>query len=216
MRTVTIEKRVGNFSELSEDLQEKVIAHFRENDTFTYYDYEWIIEDFCNEMEKSGLHVSPKNVNFSGFYSQGDGSSFSGKVTNLGKFIFPYADTYKKTVFLSEKDFKRFCRWAKHVFYECDCDIEIRGSERYYTVRANIDIFTEVYENDHVKRMSAENEARYLPILERIVEERAIDENFNLYKRLEQEYDRVMSEAYIKENIEANGIEFNLETGEVF
>lgn len=78
MRTVIIKKRVGTFGELSPEIQEKVINYFRDRGPFI--DYDFIIEDFCSVMEENGVNVDSKHVYFSGFYSQGDGSCFSGKV----------------------------------------------------------------------------------------------------------------------------------------
>ena len=214
MRLVTIEKRIGSFSELSPELQAEVIKKFRYS--WNDFDSDFIIEGFCNAMEEIGVDISPKNVYFSGFYSQGDGSCFSGKVVNFVNYISDVVNNYYKQLFQSEKEFNAFKRWCNHVYNDCDYNIEINGSDRYFTVRANTDITTELYSLDHVKRRSEEQEDRFIRILDYIIEEKAIEDNAKLYKALENEYEYRMSDGYIKDMIEANEYEFNLDTGEVF
>ena len=213
MRLVTIEKRIGSFSELSPELQTKVIEKFRYD--WDDFDPDFIIEGFCNAMEEIGVDISPKNVYFSGFYSQGDGSCFSGKVVNFVNYISDVVNNYKQ-LFQSEKEFNAFKRWCDHVYNDCDYDIEIAASDRYFTIRVNTDITTELYRLDHVKRRSEEQEDRFIRILDYIIEEKAIEDNAKLYKALENEYEYRMSDGYIKDMIEANEYEFNLDTGEVF
>lgn len=213
MRTVIIEKRIGGFEELSPELQAEVIEKFRYS--WSYFDSDFIIDDFCSKMGENGVDVSPKSVYFSGFYSQGDGSCFSGKVADFIKYISPVVDNYKR-LFKTEKEFNAFLRWCNHVYNDCDYDIEINGSDRYFTVRVNTDITTELYSLDHVKRKSEEQEDKFIKILDFIIEEKAIDDNAKLYKALENEYDYCLSDEVIKNTIESNELEFNLDTGEVF
>lgn len=213
MRTVIIEKHIGGFEELSPELQKRVIERFRYKETDI--DYDSIIEDFCNAMGENGVDVLPKNVCFSGFYCQGDGSCFSGKVDDFIKYISDVVNNYKY-LFNSDKEFKAFLRWCNHVYNDCDYNIEINGSDRYFTVRANTDITTELYSHDHVKRKSEEQEDKFIKILDFIIEEKAIDNNAKLYKALENEYEYCTSDEYIKDMIKVNEFEFNLETGEEF
>ena len=212
MRIVTIEKRVGTFEELSPELQAEVIEKFRYD--WDDFDPDFIIEDFCNAMEEIGVDISPKNVYFSGFYSQGDGSSFSGKVTNPLLFIEKEFDNYKKW-FSSEKEFNDFKRWCTFILTNNDFRIDI-NERRGYDVYANVDITMESYYRDGVKSKVLKQEYEFFPVLERMIEEKARSMNFELYKNLETEYEYCTSDDYIIEFIEANGLEFNLETGEVF
>ena len=174
MRTVIIEKRVGGFEELSPELQAEVIEKFRYS--WNDFDPDFIIEDFCNDIEEKGVDVLPKNVRFSGFYCQGDGSCFSGKVENFIKYISDVVNDYKH-LFNSDKEFKAFLRWCNHVYKDCDYNIEINGNDRYFTVRTNVDITTELYGIDHVKRKSEEQEDKFIRILDYIIEQKAIDDN---------------------------------------
>lgn len=213
MRTVTIEKHVGTFDELSPELQAEVIEKFRYS--WNDFDPDFIIEDFCNDMEEKGVDVLPKNVYFSGFYSQGDGSCFSGKVIDFIKYISDVVNSYKH-LFNSDKEFNAFLRWCNHVYNDCDYNIEISGSDQYFTIRVNTDITTELYSLDHVKRKSEDQEGKFIKILDYIIEEKAIDDNAKLYKALENEYEYCLSDEVIKNTIESNELEFNLDTGEVF
>lgn len=213
MRTVVIEMRVGGFEELSPELQKKAIDYFRHSD-FPPYDPDFIIDNFCDEMGKIGLYVTSDNVHFSGFYCQGDGSSFYGKVENLMLFINDEIDNYRES-FNTNKEFYTFKRWVKHVSEKCDYNIEIEETRNRNSVYANLELYTYAF-NGYVKNVCEEQEKKFFPILEHIIEEKAKSLNDNLYKELEQEYEYLMSDEYIKEFIKINEYEFNLYTGEIF
>ena len=74
----------------------------------------------------------------------------------------------------------------------------------------------ESYYRDGVKSKVLKQEYEFLPVLERMIEEKARDINFKLYRNLKEEYEYYTSEEYVINFIKDNRIEFNLETGEVF
>ena len=78
MRTKEI--KLYQLNELSEEIQKKVLERFTSDDSFMLDDwYEPIIEEFKQEMQTDyGCNVD--EVYFSGFCSQGDGASFIGNV----------------------------------------------------------------------------------------------------------------------------------------
>ena len=214
MRTVIIEKKIGCFSELPIELQEKAIADYRNIDVFLF-EPEYLIDEFCNDMERLGVDVSAKDVRFSGFYCQGDGSSFSGKIDDLKLFIQDDIDTFSK-YFSSEKEFHSFKRWCLHVAEKCDYNIHIRETRNCNDVYADVNIYSELYYIDYVKKSCKIKEKKFYTLLESLIEDKAKRLNNELFKALEQEYEYSYSDGYIKDIIEANGYEFNFETGELF
>lgn len=79
------EKEEYEFSELPKDIQEEILDRYRYTNVETDDWYEYIIEEFEKEMEEAGL--DDIECQFTGFHSQGDGASFTGKVLDNLKFI---------------------------------------------------------------------------------------------------------------------------------
>lgn len=75
-KTVTVYK----FDELSDSVKKKVVDKQREN--FEFF-YEFVLEDAKQILEMLGFYDI--KISYSGFYSQGDGASFTGKF-NSSKF----------------------------------------------------------------------------------------------------------------------------------
>ena len=72
-----INVNVYKFNELSKDVQEKLIEKNRD----IYTDFDWytvIYDNFSQNVEQDyGIEINIENIKFSGFYSQGDGASFT-------------------------------------------------------------------------------------------------------------------------------------------
>ena len=81
MRTVNLD--ILKFDELSPEVKERVIEENRYTLVDNDYWYEPIIEGFVEDMRELGHDISGKDVRFSGFYSQGDGASFTTKNGSL-------------------------------------------------------------------------------------------------------------------------------------
>ena len=78
MRTIKQEFKVYSFSELNTEAQRVALAELREQEVTTPDCwYEHTIEDFKNTLESVGFY--DVEVSFSGFCSQGDGASFTGR-----------------------------------------------------------------------------------------------------------------------------------------
>lgn len=72
-----INVNVYKFDELSKDVQEKLIEKNRD----IYTDFDWysvIFDNFSENVKQDyGIEINIENIKFSGFYSQGDGASFT-------------------------------------------------------------------------------------------------------------------------------------------
>ena len=76
---------VYKFNELADKVKEKVRDRYREN----YPDTEWwwpIYEDVISKAKEYGITLVDDDIQFTGFWSQGDGASFVSKEINNYKF----------------------------------------------------------------------------------------------------------------------------------
>lgn len=65
------------YPDLSDKAKEKVLQEYVEN----YLDYDWwdsTYEFYVEKLKELGITTTPDDIRFSGFYSQGDGASFTG------------------------------------------------------------------------------------------------------------------------------------------
>lgn len=74
------------FEELSEEIQQKVLDKYRYLNTENIEWYEYTVDHFKQELEIE-YGFADVEIRFSGFASQGDGASFTGKIDDLIKFL---------------------------------------------------------------------------------------------------------------------------------
>lgn len=133
------EESTYSFDELSPQAKENAIQNNRE---IAIEGFDWwdpIIEGFTENMEKIGM--GDVKCEFSGFYSQGDGASFTGKIADNKKFL----DALEVNPFRSEKaplapeKFEvAFIDFCDRIYISID-----RDSSRYYhhnTISANVEL----------------------------------------------------------------------------
>lgn len=81
MRQIKI--NLYQFDELDKKAQEKALENFRSINVEWDW-YEPVYEEFKEIASEYGIEVD--DMNFSGFYSQGDGASFTGEISDFKKF----------------------------------------------------------------------------------------------------------------------------------
>ena len=174
-----------SFDELSEESQQKVIEPFREA-----YEphYEIVYDIFALRMsENYGANLKTKEITWSGFWSQGDGASFTCDFdTEILLPILKEELTEEQVALLEEID------------AEIDC-ASIRTGYQYShenTVRGKVSIY---YGDAYYDRMVQINEIH--DILENKLTEIIREESRNLYKRLEDFYDQEMENERLIEEI---------------
>lgn len=131
--------KVYNFNELSDKAKELAIEKNRYFNVDSTSWSEFVIDDFCRKCAEYGIDVDGKDVSFTGFWSQGDGASFVGEVTDMELFLQRIGVDLPKDV--SERLIVRFSRigWRYSHEYTCiteyerdfDCDEEIEAEEKY-------------------------------------------------------------------------------------
>lgn len=218
------EKTKFPFSELSKEAQSKALDELRDINVQHDSWHSDVIDYFKEEMEKFGL--DDVEVSYSGFFSQGDGASFTADVTDTQKFM--------KEALLLESD--EWLDLGDNVKPKDELDalrsdlldigfdtrekltpenflISIkRTSSRYYhenTIEGDVDI-EDVPE-------SIEDEFPYDRYIEKLTEHVtnwARRKSKKLYSDLEKEYDFLTSDEEVQETIENNDYEFT-EDGEL-
>jgi hypothetical protein len=182
----TIEKQVYNIDEIDQKAFEKAYNHWREHVGF--WD-ECIIEDMQEELKTLGVE-DPK-IRYSGFWSQGDGASFTGRLRDVEAFL---------------------CRkLTRHERYIIDntCIKFVPNSTRYVhenTVTTGFN-FDYRFNNYALEKIACQ--------LESEINDTRIDLCHNFYRRLETDYNYQMSEDSFTEHCEANDMEF-YKTGGIY
>ena len=183
MRFETITKTFYQFDELSEKAQKKAIEHFRYINVDNDFWHECIIDDRKEILKSLGFYEI--KFNFSGFCSQGDGASFT------GKFSIP-----ESKIELAER-----IRKTKQNFPSVDlalfAQIDFFGAE---IDRGNFEVFRISNHYYHENTISSDFES---------MKEFARDFSQETYKALQSEFEFLTEDAQIIETIRANEYEFD-------
>ena len=175
--------------------------------------YEFVFEDFLEDHKSKddGLEIEYKDISFSGFWSQGDGASFTGKVT--WKYISDFIKRNKSSLPKMEK----FIRYHKK---ECEEHRPLIGYikriDRHYshynTVNLELDYDedgpTNVHFCDYVKDNLFEYKGEFKD-LDNMLSEELKNMMKDLYKKLEETYDDLTSNEQVEESLMANEFLFD-------
>lgn len=185
------------YHELSEESKQRALEFFQE----TACDYDWwyecIFED-CKEIFKilgitSEKRVELKNgsfryepdIQFTGFYSQGDGASFTGTYS------------YQKA---SCANIRAYAPYDKELHQIADALAAVQR-KHFYKIVAEIYRMNSHYSHEHSVHIEAN--------VPDTVEEPLRDLMRWIYKRLQAEYEYQTSEEAALETIEANSYDFD-------
>lgn len=196
-----IKVMVYSYKELDQKAKLKVREWFKNNGNYPEDDwYTAIIEDQTERLEELGYEDI--DICFSGFYSQGDGASFTGKV-NLEKWIEKNQPDSNLLPIVKNSmlwlDDNRIVRDRHHGYYH-EKTTTVHTSFSYSTE------FTGVVEDALLKQIDSLDE-------DILKQHREI--NRKIYSQLEKEYDRLHSDEVVEELIIENKYQF-LEDGRLF
>lgn len=164
--------------------------------------YDYVYETFKEDMVEKGIAVD--RMYFSGFWSQGDGACFEGEIDDIATFLntnFKYTDypiirqlvKHNGTVTMK-------CSHRGHYYHE-NCTSFSMDSDSFYTLWQQP---TEMHQ--HVVRALDEALGYELEVFEGDVIEVFRNYMRELYKRLEEEYDHLVSDDAVAETILANDL----------
>ena len=163
-----------------------------------------VYERFTEDMAKVGICV--EQMYFSGFWSQGDGACFEGRVCDWGLFLKSLG--YTNPLFIEH--FRQYAEFAvrhRGHYYHENCtsfSMEFNLPEEF-----DEEDFLQVYGYGEELRDAALIAALSLPensgdALKAQFTEAFKDHMRDLYRRLEEEYDHLTSDEAVLESLEAN------------
>jgi len=160
--------------------------------------YEHTYDEFKERMEAIGVRVD--EIYFSGFWSQGDGACFIGKINNWGKYLehLGYTDPILADCAEENWTYQLTHRDRYYHEYSVDHSHDIHLPDNPYD------------EEDDPLRHAAwgavMNQFDLLGLEQEILEDLR-DHMRDLYKKLEQEHDHLTSDEVVTEWLEANEID---------
>lgn len=183
------------FKDLPPKLKEEVIENNRDINVDHNDWHEYVIDNFVHGMNKAG--VEDVEASYSGFWSQGDGASFTGRVSDPVKFaqeslgLVAYPKEALECLMI---DFTR--NSSRHV-HENSCDTEVDidhedGESAEFTLAGGpgFEITRTLGEiADHVQEEA---------------EKWRLEKCGELYKELEDEYEGLRTDEAVEDTIEAN------------
>lgn len=201
MKTVGI--TLYSFEELNEETQQKVIDAHR-YDSVEYFDwYDLDIDYWREKLEELGYEDAI--IEFSGFYSQGDGALFTSGC-DLKKLIPRLGMAEHLEMLMTMYD-----------WYDLRC--EIKAMQRYYINPSRMyvkdnryyahSLFWEAEGGDYAEIEHAVND------LFGAIEKDAKEQANNVFYGLMESYEYMISDNYVRDSLQWSGLEF-LEDGTQF
>lgn len=182
MQQITV--NTYNFDELGQEAQKTALESFRDINVDSDGWSEDVIENFKNKLEALGYENI--TVYYSGFWSQGDGACFIGRV-DLTKWLKAHKLANKYRALYNDTE---------------AYSINITHQSHYYHATS-----TTVEDGYYSSGKSEKSEKQFAEVVGLIEAEREELGNA-LYKELEQEYDFLTSDEVIKDTILVNEYQF--------
>lgn len=183
------EVEVYTIDELPEEVRARVIEKWREDDRGMNFEFtqDEIIADETERLAELGFEDA--EISYSGFWSQGDGASFTATI-NLEKFLDGrrLKTKYKKLLALNE-----------------DIDATIGKSQSHYSHEYTMfaDLSPNYYSDLH-------KYTDQLTELEELIQEEAREEARAIYEKLRKAYEYQSEDEQILEDIRINEHEFTI------
>lgn len=201
-----------SFDALSSEDKATVLEKYQDwNIDYDWWDsvYKWF-EEYA--LAEYGVKVDPERISFRGFYSQGDGASFTGHVVDIEKVIASGKPTrrYHRP--------EQFNRVIRYMFNECGLSLTTHSTGFYDTSQATeierykVNPHETYYPGQQDAYVFAEDalewlESQWVDICNELA--------YSLYSNLEQAYDYLTSDEALAESFEANECLFEIGTGKM-
>lgn len=189
--------------QISDKRKAQLIEKHRDINVEHLYWWDCVYSDFTEDMGAKGIEV--QDMRFSGFWSQGDGASFTGYIKDNALFLKAHelTETYPWMTKLLEMngDFTlKIERTGYHYYHENTVGVDLTFTS----------LFTHVLPRDDLRSAIADCwdkhlEAEYETLADTtqtIIRDHCRD----LYRRLEEEYNYLTSDEAVWEAIESNGL----------
>jgi len=204
MQTITKTYQTYRFEELDDKAKEKVFESYR---TDEFYPGDWwheaAVEDFVEDRTKEGWDLETKDVHFSGFWSQGDGASFDGKVTCETWIKFHKLEAKFPTIM---KVLHNTHPLTAKIYTNHFGTYYCHSNTRYLEIEEDGQLDEHIYGWDDEAKEQAimEKWNEEVMRLEEILEDNREELSQQLYSKLEKQYDYYMTDEAIEEDIMSN------------
>lgn len=192
MKTITKEFIIYEYSDIlsNEDLKQKILQkHYDINTNFDWYDY--ILEDWKTKLEAIGF-INPE-INFTGFYSQGDGASFTCEYIDIKEIAI------HSELFIAREINALYALWNNGYI-----EAAIKRITHHYYHKYTI---TNEF-NDGQMLIKWTHLQKIVNRLREYIDNLILTLSDAIYKQLETEYEYLTSDEAILETIQANNYEF--------
>jgi hypothetical protein len=165
---------VYTFEELSDEAKEKAINNYRENFEFDFHS-----DCVLDAMKEDHSHIGNMEISYSGFWSQGDGASFSGEldsdwlITKSGILTKEQGELLRHVDVVFERNDSRYVH-----AYSCSTSLTIE------------DVAEHLEGNDYLWESLIQPLESDLRVL---VEEYRVEVCNTIYKALEDQYEHLTS-----------------------
>ena len=219
------EEKTYSFEELPEESKKKALEKNRDINT-EYQDWhDPIIEGFEEDMKKLGLDDIV--VRYTGFYSQGDGASFTAKVVDQDTFLRDALEIKSSTEFLDmgddedtskeDDDLRQLMGDLRNIGY--DTREKVNPEDLYLSI---VEIYSR---HSHEMSITGEVEIDYIDMvdgddrdwtsfqdgMEDMLTDWARDESKELYQRLYKYYEELQEDEAVADTLIAGDYDFNLD-----
>ena len=205
-----------SFEQLSEDQQQKVLERFREINVEDGFCYEYLLDEFKENLRGFGLNCD--DVYFSLGCSQSDYVSFDAKLIDCAAFLSGMELTEKEkraAVYMFEKDFIRLSYESYRFRCVSGLNFEAENPHADY-VKGHLDPKTWFFNVDeNCKQADAYTFCQeLLNKIEWYAEDFGNDACRKLLERLEDDYEYHTSDCAVMDTLIANEYQFDFETAE--
>lgn len=164
--------------------------------------WDFVYSDFKEDMREVGIDV--RRMYFTGFWSQGDGACFEGRLDDASKYLdHHHKDQYPMIRKLLEHGGGLYvrCEHRGHYYHENCTEFWVDAD----TLTGMLDQPTEFHEQ--IAEQWQDQLDRELDDFERDVIEQWRTYMQDLYRKLKEEYDYLVSDEAVWETIEANELD---------
>ena len=196
MREIKVTYDVYPFEELPEHIQDKLIEDEREYSSRDWSDffsrdvlYSWVIR-----LEEQGFN-SPE-INYSGFWSQGDGASFTTDSIDLIK-LCDYLELWPVG---KEKTYRSLLETLSYTIY-------LKRTNHHYYHEYSTTFYCHVdWQWGHTKAQNALD--KFLQDIEPLIDAHIVDTGIAIYKDLQEDYEAYTTEEHARQQLMELGREY--------
>lgn len=208
MRTVTKTLDIYSIEDVknNEELKELVLEKNRDINVDNNYWFDDVIEAWKERLREYGF-IDP-DIRFSGFWTQGDGASFTSKAVYLDLYLKEFGHAS-----YPDKQIKLFLDLIRNYdFVEFGVERRDNHYVHEYTTKAYYNGY--LYQFDKCPRLQRFL-SNFLKDLWTHMQDKIEELNREIYKDLSEEYDYLESDEAVMETLEANEYEFT-EDGRIY